>query len=289
MAQMYANLGRSYDELLVATPWIDEMTQQNSKQFLGRIIHLTLNGDAKLDEDYATLTVTSRNFYRNLEKCQRFLMQQRKNTAAMTNNAAISNSASTNTQRAANEFMKIFLTVNALLGEQNLTAALSYALVGEQFAENMIAGGISGGSTTAPGAWRSMDSEREFAILQQCIKRQQASTATNSNSSSQYNLNDLVLKLLAQAQTLRSYSEWHQQQDITLLRRIDSLLAAGRLQLSLRKLYFIGSILTNCQQYANGEQRQLVNSFMRNSQEFTRAFVCRNGEALHARNVCRIL
>ncbi|XP_037946783.1 uncharacterized protein LOC119678796 [Teleopsis dalmanni] len=277
MAQMYADLGRAYEELLPSTAWIDEMSQQNSKQFQSRIIHLTLNGDEKLDADLATVTITKRNFYRNLEKTQRFLAQKRKEeqraSARVTGNAI-------EVSQAATDFMKIFLAINALLPQQNLSTPLNYALVGEHFAEQMIA---TGSSSTTPGAWRSMDSEREFGIFKHCIDRQTANTAAAN-----YNSNDLVLKLLAQQQTLHAFEQW-QQKNLLLMRRLDTLLAAGRLQLSMRKLYFVGSVMTNCRLNPSLKQKELVHRYLRNSQAFTLAFGCRINEDLYARNICKVL
>ncbi|XP_053946945.1 uncharacterized protein LOC128855790 [Anastrepha ludens] len=275
MAQLCSNIGHAYDEQLPPTAWIDEMSQQNSHLFLGRVMHITLNGDDNLDADYAKLQITNRNFYRNLEKVQRMLAQQSKNQRPVTR---VGSAAMVDTTQIATNFMRIFVAVSALMQQQNLTTPLNHMLVGERFAEHMIAGGST---TQTPGAWRSMESERDFATLRQCVQ-QQAGVAELP-----YNLNELLVRLLAQQLALQTYEQWLQRNE-RLVRRLDSLLAAGRLQLSMLKLYYIGSVLTDCRQLESGEQKQLLKGYLRNSVKFRQAFRCRATDDLYMRNTCKV-
>ena len=140
MTAMYAKLGNSYEELLPPSSWIDEMSHSNSKQLLGRIMHLTLNGDSQLDTDYQELVITKRNFFRNLERMQKFLYDTRK---IATTRLSAAGGADSKINQAAKEFMQIYLGQGsgALRQQQNLsTPPLNYALVGEHFAALMIAG-----------------------------------------------------------------------------------------------------------------------------------------------------
>ncbi|XP_017464344.1 PREDICTED: uncharacterized protein LOC108357785, partial [Rhagoletis zephyria] len=181
MAQLYSSIGRAFDDQLPASAWIDEMSQQNSHLFLGRVMHLTLNGDDNLDADYAKLQITNRNFYRNLEKVQRMLAQQSKNPRHVTR-----------------------------VGSASI------------------------------------------------------------------------------ADTTKIAEQW-QQHNERLVRRLDTLLAAGRLQLSMAKLYFIGSVLTECRQLESVEKKQLLKGYLRNSLKFKQAFRCRTTDEVYARNTCKVL
>ena len=275
MAQLYSELGQHYEQLLANTTWIDEITQQNSKLFLGRIMHLTLNGDAKLDTDYQSLTITKRNFYRNLEKLQRFKAQQVKTDDV---NKKFVYGSATQVAQSAKEFMKIFLTINALIQQQqNLTTPLNYVMVGEYFSEVMI-----GGAYDTPGAWRSTDSDRQFELFERCLQRQQP--VQNRN----YNLNDLLLKLLAQKQSLQTYQLWLQQ-DEEFIQKLNTLLKAGRLQLSMKKLYFIASTLVDCQLNASEQRRQFLHTALKQSKEFQQIFNCQPRDALYTANKCLVL
>uniref|UniRef100_A0A0K8WDY0 Peptidase M13 N-terminal domain-containing protein n=1 Tax=Bactrocera latifrons TaxID=174628 RepID=A0A0K8WDY0_BACLA len=276
MAQLYSNIGHAYDDTLLPSAWIDEMSQQNSHLFLGRAMHLTLNGDESLDADYAKLQISNRNFYRNLEKVQRMLAQQGKSQRLTTR---VGNAGIADTTQIAANFMHTFVSVSALLQQQNLTTPLSQLLVGERFAEHMIA---SGSTTQTAGAWRSMESEREFAILRQCVQQQSGAAELP------YNLNELLLKLLAQHLAQQTYEQW-QQSNERLVRRLDTLLAAGRLQLSMAKLYYIGSVLTECGDYESVAQKQLLKGYLRNSVKFRQAFRCRAADDLNSRNICKVL
>lgn len=269
MAQMYSEMGQYYDQILINTPWIDEMTQQNSKLFLGRIMHLTLNGDAKLDTDYETLTITKRNFYRNLEKAQRFMALKMKIERDAKPKADV-------ITQSSKEFMQIFLTINNLLQQQqNLSAPLNYVLAGQNFAELMI-----GGLNTIPGAWRSMDSERQFSSFERCLNRQQPTI--------NYNLNNIILKLLAQSQSWYTYMQWLQR-DKEFVQRLDRLLNAGRLQLSMEKLYFVGSTLVDCQLYGQDERRSFIHLYLKQSKEFQQVFRCQPRDAMYTINKCSLM
>ncbi|XP_075147904.1 neprilysin-like 11 [Haematobia irritans] len=277
MAQMYSELGQAYDQLLATTLWIDEITQQNSKLFLGRIMHLTLNGDAKLDAEYESLSITKRNFYRNLEKAQRFMAQRNK----MENEVKSSGtSGALQVTQSSKAFMETFLIINNLVQQQqNLSVPLNYVLVGQQFAEVMI-----GGSYVTPGAWRSMDSERQYASFERCLARQQPQSVANRN----YNINDLILKLLAQKQVWYTYEQWLQRDD-EFIQKMDRLLNAGRLQLSMEKLYFVASSLVDCQLNLSEERRDFIHAYLKQSKEFQEVFKCQPRDPLHMLNKCSLL
>ncbi|XP_067616870.1 endothelin-converting enzyme 1 [Eurosta solidaginis] len=276
MAQLYASIGRAYDQLLPSTAWIDEMSQQNSHLFHGRVMHITLNGNDNLDANYAKLQISNRNFYRNLEKLQRALTQQTNNQRPITH---VGNAAIADTTKIASNFMRTFVAVSALMQQQNLTAPLNHMLVGEHFAKHLIA---SGSTSQILGAWRSMESEREFATLRQCVQQQSGTTELP------YNLNELLVKLLAQQLALKTYEQW-QERNERLVHRLDSLLASGRLQLSMNKLYFIGSMLADCRQLESGPQKQLMKSYLRNSVKFRQTFRCRLTDELYESNTCKVL
>ncbi|XP_023292376.2 neprilysin-3 [Lucilia cuprina] len=273
MARMYSELGQQYEQLLTNTAWIDEITQQNSKLFLERIMHLTLNGDAKLDNDYQPLTITKRNFYRNLEKMQRFKAQQMKVDSKPQNSNSVGQVA-----QSAKEFMKVFLTINGLIQQQqNLTTPLNYVLLGEYFSEVMI-----GGVYDTPGAWRSTDSDRKFDVFDRCIQRQQPLQARN------FNLNNLLLKLLSQKQSWQTYQLWLQQ-DEEFVQKLNNLLKAGRLQLSMEKLYFIATTLVDCHLHPNEQRRQFIHTALKQTKEFQRTFKCQSRDTLYNNNKCLVL
>ncbi|XP_061396359.1 neprilysin-3 [Musca vetustissima] len=279
MAQMYSELGQSYDQLLANTPWIDEITQQNSKLFLGRVMHLTLNGDAKLDAEYESLAITKRNFYRNLEKIQRFLSQRSKQD---TDSVKPRSHGTNQVSRSVQMFMESFLTINNIMQQQqNLSAPLNYVLVGQNFAEMMI-----GGAHATPGAWRSTDSDRQYATFERCLARQQ--TAGNANTSRSFNLNNLILKLLAQQQAWYTYKQWLQH-DEEFMQKLDRLLQAGHLQMSMEKLYFVASTLLDCQLNPSTERRSFLHAFLKQSKEFQQVFKCQPRDPLYMLNKCSLL
>ncbi|KAH8369370.1 hypothetical protein KR009_009203 [Drosophila setifemur] len=256
LAQMYSVLGKAYGEQLAGSVWIDEISQQSSNQFLGNIMHLTLNGDERLDATYREIVLGRRSFYRNLEKLRRFQRRRQPPSEAA---------------KQLRQYAQVFDTVNALLGRQNLSAPLNYLMLGEHFSRSLIA---AGSSSLTPGAWRSPDSERRFGAFQECFPAPQV------------NPNELLLGLLAQRQALRSYKQWLGQPARTALQeRIDGLLAVGRIKMSLQKLYFVGSLVVDCRSDLGALQQerkqQLTHAILRNSREFAEAFQCRPGDALH--------
>uniref|UniRef100_A0A1I8M0T1 Peptidase M13 N-terminal domain-containing protein n=1 Tax=Musca domestica TaxID=7370 RepID=A0A1I8M0T1_MUSDO len=278
MAQMYSELGQSYDQLLANTPWIDEITQQNSKLFLGRIMHLTLNGDAKLDAEYESLSITKRNFYRNLEKIQRFLAQRSKQDSDAKPISRTTNQVT----RSCQIFMESFLTINNIMQQQqNLSAPLNYVLVAQNFAEMMI-----GGAHATPGAWRSTDSDRQYATFERCLARQQIPGAINASRT--FNLNNLILKLLAQQQAWYTYKQWLQH-DEEFIQKLDRLLQAGHLQMSMEKLYFVASTLLDCQLNPSTERRTFLHAFLKQSKEFQQVFKCQPRDPLYMLNKCSLL
>ncbi|KAM7360979.1 neprilysin-like 11 [Cochliomyia hominivorax] len=275
MAHMYSELGQQYEQLLANTAWIDEITQQNSKLFLERIMHLTLNGDAKLDNDYQALTITKRNFYRNLEKVQRFKAQQMKIDSS--GKSKLPGSTQQVTQ-SAKEFMKVFLTINALIQQQqNLSSPLNYVMLGEYFSEVMI-----GGAYDTPGAWRSTDSDRKFEQFNRCLQRQESLQQRN------YNLNNLLLKLLAQKQSWQTYQSWLQL-DEAFVQRLNTLLSAGRLQLTMEKLYFVATTLVDCHLHHNEQRRQFIHTALKQTKEFQQTFKCQPWDSLYNNNKCLVL
>ncbi|XP_060650836.1 LOW QUALITY PROTEIN: uncharacterized protein LOC132787648 [Drosophila nasuta] len=257
--QMYAAIGRAYKTQLAGSVWIDEISEQASQRFLGQLMHMSLNGDERLNAAYHELQLGRRSFYRNMEKLRRF---QHKRQSTST------------TQQALWQYVQVFNTINGLLPQlQNLSSPLNYALIGERFARSLIA---AGSNSRTPGAWRSMDSERQFAVFQNC---------SNTLSSERLpNANDLLLGMLAQRQSWSCYKQQLPQTSS----RLNAQLGGGRMQLSLQRLYFIGSLLVECRENSGSSQqqqllqRQLQHAILRNSVEFSEAFGCRNGDALYA-------
>ncbi|KAH8340813.1 hypothetical protein KR059_007247 [Drosophila kikkawai] len=254
LTKMYSALGKAYTEQLAGSVWIDEISQQSSKQFLGHVMHLTLNGDERLDAAYHDIVLGRRSFYRNLEKLRRF--QNRRQPPSQS-------------AQQLRQYAQVFSIINALLGRQNLSTPLNYLLLGEYFSRSLVA---AGSSTRTPGAWRSLDSERQFSVFQEC-------------AGSQVNANDLLLGLLAQQQALSCYKQWLANPTrAALQQRIDGLLAVGRAKMSLQRLYFVGSLIVDCRTHLGSLQqerkRQLTHALLRNSRDFAEAFQCRPGDAL---------
>ncbi|XP_034485166.1 uncharacterized protein LOC117790035 [Drosophila innubila] len=260
LTQMYAAIGKSYKSQLSGSIWIDEISEQASQDFLGQIMHLTLTGDDRLNDAYHDLQLGRRSFYRNMEKLRRF--QHKRLTINMAS-------------LPMRQYAQIFDTVNGLWPQLNVSTPLNYVLVGERFARSLIA---AGSSSRTPGAWRSMDSERQFTAFQNC--------SHVPTTDSMINANDLLLGMLGQRQAWSCYTQWLGQQAAATM-RLNTLLAAGRIQLSLQRLYFIGSLLVDCRESQPGavqqeRKRQLQHAILRNSPEFTEAFGCRIGDALYA-------
>ncbi|XP_030371404.1 neprilysin-21 [Scaptodrosophila lebanonensis] len=267
MAAMYAAIGKANKEQLSNSSWIDEMSQQSSQQFLGRVMHLTLNGDDQLDASYSPLSIDKFNFYRNMEQLHRFQANQQRHQRTQPPSPVAQD---------VKEYEQVFRTVNMLLDTQTLTTPLNYLLVGEHFARSLLA---AGSSSRTPGAWRSMDSERAFSKFQRCTGR-----GLSAEARSKINANDVLLSLLAQKQTLHCYNEWFSQEaSAPLQTRLNEVLAVGRLRLTLKRLYFIGSTLVSCGQGAlqQEQKRHLLDVVLRNSPEFSEAFSCRAGEPLY--------
>ncbi|KAH8295487.1 hypothetical protein KR018_012203 [Drosophila ironensis] len=258
LAEMYSALGQAYSEQLTGSEWIDEISQASSKHFLSKTLHLTLNGDERLDDVYHEIVLGRRSFYRNLEKLRSF--QRRRPPASQSNRDLL-------------QYAQVFPIVNALLDRQTLNAPLNYLLLGEFFSRSLVA---AGSSSRTPGAWRSPDSERRFSTFQECVA-----------ATSHVSANDVLLGLLAQRQALHTYSRWlGKPERVPLLERADALLGVGRIKLSLQRLYFVGSLLVDCRHDLGAlqqeQRRELTHVILRNSPEFGGAFQCRPGELLHA-------
>ncbi|KAH8359484.1 hypothetical protein KR093_006974 [Drosophila rubida] len=264
--QLYAAVGRAYKAQLAGSLWIDEISEQATQRFLGQLMHMALNGDERLNAAYVELQLGRRSFYRNMEKLRRFQHKRQQPSGSVA-------------LQPLRQYAQVFDTVNGVLPQQqNLSAPLNYMLLSERFARALIA---AGSSSRTPGAWRSMDSERQFAVYQNC-----SATLTTDR---QLNANDLLLAMLAQRQSWSCYKQWLGQQTAATTARLNAQLAGGRLQLSLQRLYFIGSLLVECresgqqqQQQQQEHRRQLQHAVLRNSVEFSEAFACRNGDALYA-------
>lgn len=253
LTQMYAGIGRAYKEQLVGSVWIDEISEQSSKRFLSQVMHIMLNGDEYLDAAYQDLQLGRRNFYRNMEKLRRFQHKRPPPTPAALQ---------------LRQYAQSFETIYELLPRQqpqNLTAPLSYVLLAERFANHLVA---AGSSSRTHGAWRSIDSDRQFIQFVNCSK-----TATNTNA------HELLLNMLAQRLAGSSYREWLGQQ--ATVNRVNALLTAGKLQLTLQRLYFIGSLLMECREGQQEHKSQLQHKLLRNTPEFSEAFGCRHGDALY--------
>ncbi|XP_033167660.1 uncharacterized protein LOC117145914 [Drosophila mauritiana] len=253
LAQMYSALGKAFTVQLGGSVWIDEISRQSSRQFLGNIMHTTLNGDERLDAAYHSILLGRRSLYRNLEKLRKFQRTRR--------------SASQSAEQVR-RYAQVFAPVNAFLGQHNLSTPLNYLLLGEFFSRSLVA---AGSSSRTQGAWRSSDSERRFAIFQQCV-------------GGQTNAIDLLLGLLAQRQALSGYGQWLATR-AELVERVEAALAAGRSKMSLKGLFFVTSLLVDCRSELGALQqdrkRQVTHATLRNSPEFLEAFKCRPGDVLY--------
>ncbi|XP_030243343.1 uncharacterized protein LOC108659640 isoform X3 [Drosophila navojoa] len=253
LTQMYANIGGAYRAQLVGSVWIDEISEQSSKRFLSQVMHIMLNGDEFLDAAYQDLQLGRRNFYRNMEKLRRFQHKRPPPSPATL---------------LLRQYARGFETIYGLLPKQqhqSLTTPLVYVLLAERFARHLVA---AGSSSRTPGAWRSIDSDRQFAQFVNCSK-----TASDTNA------HELLLNTLAQRLAGSTYKEWLDQQPTA--NRVNMLLAAGKLQLSLQRLYFIGNLLMECPEGQQEHKRQLQHMLLRNTPEFSEAFNCRLGDALY--------
>ncbi|ALC45990.1 CG9780, partial [Drosophila busckii] len=254
LTQLYASIGQAYKQQLTSSVWIDEISAQASQHFLSQLMHATLNGDENLNAAYQPLQLGRRSFYRNLEKLRSFQHKRQSTPAAATQSLQ---------QR---QYSQAFEAINGLLPMLQLgqSAPLNYMLLSERFARSLLS---AGSSSRTPGAWRSMDSERQFAALQNC-----------SSSNSTLNTNELLLGMLSQRLAWSCYKTWLSQH----LPR----LVAGRPQLTPQRHYFVGNLLLECRDAVGAVQqerkRQLTHAILRNTPEFSEAFSCRSGDALYA-------
>ncbi|XP_039489750.1 uncharacterized protein LOC120450725 [Drosophila santomea] len=253
LAKMYSVLGKAFTDQLAASVWIDEISRQSSRQFLGTIMHITLNGDERLDAAYHSVLLGRRSLYRNLEKLRKFQLPQRSTSQSV---------------QQVRRFAQVFATVNAFLEQYNLSTPLNYLLLGKFFSRSLVA---AGSSSRTPGAWLSSDSERRFGIFQECVGGQK-------------NAIDLLLDLLAQRQALSGYRQWIATRT-GLEERVDALLAAGHSKMSLQRLFFVTSLLVDCQSelgvLQQDRKRQVAHATLRNSPEFLETFKCRPGDGLY--------
>lgn len=253
LAQAYSVLGKAYTEQLAGSVWIDEISQQSAKQFLGTVMHLTLNGDERMDAAYRAILLGRRNLYRNLEKLRRFQRQRQPPSQSA---------------RKLRHYAQVFTSISALLGQRNLSTPLNYLLLGEFFSESLVA---AGSSSETPGAWRSSDSEQRFGVFQQCATGQE-------------NINDILLSLLAQRLALSGYREWLASRT-DMQARIEAHLAASRTKMSLQKLFFVANLLVDCRSelgvLQQDRKRQVTHAKLRHSREFGEAFQCRPGDSLY--------
>ncbi|XP_016932278.4 endothelin-converting enzyme 1 [Drosophila suzukii] len=253
LAQMYSVLGKAYVDQLAGSVWIDEISQQSSRQFLGSVTRLTINGDELLDASYHGILLGRRSLYRNLEKLRKFQRPRQQPSLSA---------------QLVRHYNLAFATVSALLGQRNLSTPLNYLLVGEFFSLSLVA---AGSSSSTPGAWRSFDSEQRFGAFQEC-------------AAGQANANDLLLSLLAQRLALSGYRQWLATRT-KFQERIDTLLAAGRTKMSLRRLFFVANLLVDCRSelgvLQQDRKRQVTHAKLRSSREFGEAFQCRPGDSLY--------
>ncbi|XP_030562644.1 uncharacterized protein LOC115763979 [Drosophila novamexicana] len=258
LTHMYAAMGRAYKEQLSGSVWIDEISEQGSQRFLSQLMHVLLNGDARLDAAYQPLQLGRRSFYRNMEKLRRFQHSRQPPSGAALQ---------------LRQYAQIFETINGLLAkqQQSLSAPLNYVLLSERLGRHLVA---AGSSSRTPGAWRSSDSEQQFAQFQNC-----------SQAGSNTNAHELLLSMWAQRLAGSCYKLWLTGQQATVA-RLNPQLTVGRLQLTLQRLYFVGSLLVECTREGQpGQQerkRQLQHALLRNTPEFSEAFSCRPGDALYA-------
>lgn len=262
MANMFSEIGSVYQSLLPDSIWIDEISHQKSKLYLGKMIRTTLNGDEKLDADYARLTLTKKNFYRNLEKAQKFITSTSDKTVPSNSEVSVS------------DLYEFFMSpmYNVLLPQP-----LYFGSIGEAFAEKMIDGG--GGIT--PGSWRSSDSDEKFAEFEKCITEQDKNIALNSAFG-----NNLVRRILAERETYEALRNWiaGNSDAVSQIRELLESLSDSGGNLNLEKLYFYISVYTHCP-----EGKDFVNTYLKNSRDFGETFGCPSGSRLKPLKVCSVL
>lgn len=271
IANMFSEIGSIYQSLLPNSIWIDEIAHQKSKLYLGKMIHTTLNGDEKLDSDYARLKLTTKNFYRNLERVQKF---------TATNRDAKGMSPSTS-EVSISDLYEFFM---GPMYNELLPQPLYFGSIGEAFAEKM----IDGGGSSTPGSWRSFDSDEKFTEFENCVKEQQEENSNNFELNPAI-ANNLVRRILAERETYEALRNWIDGNKDAVKRILDLLatftvVGEGSGDLNLEKLYFFISVYTHC-----AEGKEFVNTYLRNSRDFGETFGCPNGSRLKPLKVCSVL
>ncbi|XP_055852402.1 neprilysin-2 [Episyrphus balteatus] len=272
MANMFSEIGSVYQSLLPDSIWIDEISHQKSKLYLGKMIHTTLNGDEKLDADYARLTLTKKNFYRNLEKCQKF--------TDSTMDSKVAPSTSSSSAVSVSDLYEFFM---GPMYNELLPQPLYFGSIGEAFAEKM----IDGGGSLTPGSWRSSDSDEKFVEFEGCLREQNGNFALTPAIG-----NNLVRRILAERQTYEALRNWiagnvdavNRIRGLLETLDVDSSRGGWQNDLNLEKLFFFISVYTHCP-----EDKDFVNTYLKNSRDFAETFGCPSGSRLKPLKVCSVL
>lgn len=257
LTQLYTAIGQQYKTQLSGSVWVDEISEQASHQFLSQLMQLTLNGDERLNATYNELQLNRRSFYDNLEQLRSFQQRRQPKIPGMQH---------------LRQLAQAFDNLNGLLPQLNLSKPLTHLLLGEHFARTLIA---AGSSSQISGAWRSVDSESQFAVFENCSNRLQPARTVNKE--------ELLLAKLAQRLAWSSYKQWLAEQSSA-----DSLrLPRSRHNMTAEKLHFVGNMLGVCRGVPNLQQQETVRFLHRallgDTPEFSTAFGCKPRSEFYVR------
>ncbi|XP_055905879.1 neprilysin-4 [Eupeodes corollae] len=274
MANMFSEIGSVYQSLLPDSIWIDEIANQKSKLYLGKMIHTTLNGDEELDADYRGLNLTKENFYRNIEKVQKFT-DSIKDAGVGSALRMASSDGGVSTSSSAASLSDLYEFFMGPMYNELLPQPLYFGSIGEAFAEKM----IDGGGSLTPGSWRSSDSDERFEEFERCLREQNANFGLTTAIG-----NNLVRRILAERQTYEALRNWIAGNTDTVNRIRGLLESLGDGSLNLEKLYFYISVNTHCP-----EGNEFVNTYLKNSRDFAETFGCPSRSHLKPLKVCSVL
>lgn len=256
LTQLYSDIGKEFKTQLGGSVWIDEISKQASQHFLGKLMHITLNGDERLNATYNALQLNRRSFYGNLEKLRSFQHKRQPETEDMQH---------------LRQMAQAFENLNGLLPQLNLSVPLTQLLLGEHFARTLIA---AGSSSRTPGAWRSVDSQPQFAAFENC--------SVNVPPAQKVNKEELLLAKLGKQLARSSYKQWLTQQSNDTLR-----LPRSRHNLTAEKLHYVGNLLGDCRAVLNPQQqesaRHLYSALLRYTPDFSEAFGCKPRNSFYVR------
>lgn len=263
LTQLYTDIGREYRTQLGGSVWIDEISEQASQQFLSQLMQLTVSGDERLNATYNELQLGRRSFYGNLEQLRAFQQRRQPKIPGMQH---------------LRQLAQGFQNLNTLLPQLNLSKPLTHLLLGEHFARTLIS---AGSSSHVPGAWRSVDSESQFAVFENCSNR--LPPARNVNKE------ELLLAKLAQRLAWNTYKQWLAEQASPDALRLPRL----RHNMTAERLHFVGSLLGECRAVQSTQQQETVRYLQRallgDTPEFSAAFGCKpRNEFYVARERCKL-